>query len=153
METIAKNNFLGQSPCLRAAHCLLVNVVLTLVSNRNHGHNKTNGVRELVTPPQVHSDALNPGVQHVQGLFLSFRLLSFFRLGPLNWRFSAWQLVVWNFGTFGWAERTPPPTMWSDYCVEIPSLRALLHLIANFQPKPKFKQTQLVSHSPSEDAN
>ena len=61
--------------------------------------------------------------------------------GPLesDWRFSAWQLVVWNFGTFGWAERTPPPTMWSDYCVEIPSLRALLHLIANFQPKPKFK--------------
>ena len=27
---------------------------------------------------------------------------------------------------------TPPPTMASDYCVEIPSLRALLHLIGNF---------------------
>ena len=27
---------------------------------------------------------------------------------------------------------TPPPTMWSDYCVEIPSLGALLHLIGNF---------------------
>ena len=112
METIAKNNL--WSPCFRAAHCLLVNVVLTLVSNRNHGHNKTNGVRELVTPPQVHSDALNPGVQHVQGLFLSFRLLSFFRLGPLNWRFSAWQLVVWNFGTLAgfWKDAAPNDVKW-----------------------------------------